>query len=237
MDMDYPQEEDFGLMNSQFSTVYKFFLFPADFDRIVDEELFPEDLPPDKLSRWKEAYSTMVAKAAFNTGGKRYIGKNPCHITRMRLLREMFPDAKFIFIHRNPYLVVESLYRFVLSIFPGTQLQDVPKSFSRENIALFYKKIMKAYLGDRRFLPPGDLIELNMDDFLKDIPGQMENIYRKFGLGDFSRVSGAMQRYLDENPRPDHVTEPPTQETIDLADKYAPDIIRELGYSGTFART
>jgi hypothetical protein len=235
--MDYPQEEDFGLMNSQFSTVYKFFLFPADFDRIVDEELFTRNLSPEKLSNWKEAYTTMVAKAVFNTGGKRYIGKNPCHIPRMGLLREMFPEAKFIFIHRNPYLVIESLYRFVLSIFPGVQLQDVPESFTRENIAWFYKKVMQAYLKDRELIPPGDLIELSMDDFLKDIPGNMANIYRNLGLGDFSRVSGIMHRYLAENPRPDHVTEPPTQETIDLADKYAPDIIRELGYSGTFART
>jgi hypothetical protein len=237
MDMDYPQEEDFGMMNIQSSTVYKFFLFPADFDRIVNEELFTQNLSPDKLNRWKEAYVNMMAKAVFNTGGKRYIGKNPCHIPRMGLLREMFPDAKFIFIHRNPYLVIESLYRFVLSIFPGVQLQDVPKNFSRENIAWFYKKVMQAYLKDRKLIPPGNLIELCMDDFLKDIHGNMKKIYSSFGLGDFGRVSGAMQNYLDENPRPEHIAEPPTQETIDLADSFAGDIIRELGYTGTFAKT
>jgi CTP synthase (UTP-ammonia lyase) len=76
----------------------------------------------------------MIAKAIFNTGGTRYIGKNPCHLTRIGLLKEMFPEAKFIFIHRHPYKVIESLYHFIQSVFPGVQLQDVPPGFSRKNV-------------------------------------------------------------------------------------------------------
>ena len=126
MDMDFPQEEDFGMMNIQPSTIYKFFLFPTEFDKIISNELFTGDLSPEAISLWKEAYHEMIAKAVFNTGGTRYIGKNPCHLGRIPLLLEMFPDAKFIFIHRHPYKVIESLYHFILSVFPGVQLQDVP---------------------------------------------------------------------------------------------------------------
>jgi len=230
MDVDFPQEEDFGLMNLQPNTIYKFFIFPGEFDRIVDKNLFTGNLPPDKLARWETAYRSMIAKAVFNTGGSRYIGKNPCHLTRTSLLMEMFPGAKFIFIHRHPCLVVESLYHFIRSIFPGVQLQDVPESFSREQVACLYARIMDAYFRDREQIPPSDLITLKMDDFTMDIMGNMRMIYEKFDLGDFNKVSERFTRFLDQNPRPEHNSTFPSDETIRLVKIYASDISRELGY-------
>jgi hypothetical protein len=77
MDMDFPQEEDFGLMNIQPASIYKFFLFPAEFDQIIEKELFTGNLSPDAVDQWKTAYRKMIAKAVFNTGGTRYTGKSP----------------------------------------------------------------------------------------------------------------------------------------------------------------
>ena len=230
MDMDFPQEEDFGLMNLQPSSIYKFFLFPGEFDRIIDQELFTGDLSPELISKWETAYRSMIAKAVLNTGGTRYIGKNPCHLTRITLLKEIFPDAKFIFIHRHPYKVIESLYHFILSIFPGVQLQDVPPDFSREKVAILYKKSIEAYFHDRNIIPSDDLIELKMDDFTRDIPGHMREIYQKFRLGDYSMVSSHIDKYLTENPEPSRIPHPPAAETIRLVDRYAKGIMHELGY-------
>ncbi len=232
MDMDYPQEEDFGMMNIQPVTIYKFFLFPAEFDRIIEEELFTGNLSPEKLNQWKKAYRSMIAKAMYNTGGTRYIGKNPCHLTRTGLLKEMFPDAKFIFIHRHPYEVIESLYRFILTIFPGVQLQDVPADFSRESVAILYSRIMRAYLHDREKIPPQDLISIKMDDFLGDIGGQMEMIYEKFRLGDFEKVRPKISEFISKFPRPEHPYHAPDPDTIRLVELYASDVMKKLGYNG-----
>ncbi len=233
MDMDFPQEEDFGMMNMQPASIYKFFLFPAEFDSIISQELFTGNLPPERISQWKEAYHNMIAKAVFNTGGIRYIGKNPCHLTRIGLLKEMFPDAKFIFIHRDPYKVNESLYHFILSVFPGVQLQDVPPGFSREHVVDLYRKSMDAYFRDREIIPSSDLMELKMDDFIGDIPGHLKGIYDKFGLGDFNRVLPHFEKYMAENTQPEHNPYPPSEETIRLVDKSASDIRHQLGYDGS----
>jgi|WetSurMetagenome_2_1015567.scaffolds.fasta_scaffold03332_8 hypothetical protein len=233
MDMDFPQEEDFGMMNIQPSTIYKFFLFPAEFDKIVSNELFTGDLSPAAISQWKEAYHEMIAKAVFNTGGTRYIGKNPCHLGRIPLLLEMFPDAKFIFIHRNPYKVIESLYHFILSVFPGVQLQDVPSDFSREQVVMLYRKLMDRYFIDRGLIPQDNLFEVSLDQFLCDIQGNLKTIYNQFSLGDFNRIVPHIEKYLAQNPSPDRKPYPPEQETIDLVDKYAAGIMQQLGYSPT----
>lgn len=230
MDMDFPQEEDFGLMNIQPATIYKFFLFPKEFDLIIEKELFTGKLPPEELSLWQRSYHSMIIKASINTGGKRYIGKNPCHLTRLGILRDMYPEAKFIFIHRHPYKVVESLYHFILSIYPGVQLQDTSPSFSRAKVAALYKRMMDAYLVDRKIIPAADLIELNLDYFLSDIRGNLKAIYDKFGLGDFGRASGRVDDFLENNAKPLHPASPPTMETIGLVDATALDIMHELGY-------
>jgi len=230
-DMDVAQEEDFGMMNLQPSTIYKFFIYPTEYDRILEEELYTAALDPEKLALWKKSYRNMMAKASFNTGGKRYIGKNPCHLTRLGLLKDMFPDAKFIFIHRHPYKVIESLYRFMHTIFPGVQLQDVPEDFTREKVVRLYKKSIETYFRDRAIIPASDLYELRMDDFLSDIMCHLNKIYDRFGLGDFQKVAPLMEKYCDENPAPDHTSHSPHADTIRLVDQYAGEIMGKLGYS------
>ena len=230
MDMDFPQEEEFGMMNVQSSTIYKFFIFPADFDRILAEELFTAEMPAGRLEEWKRHYAGMLAKAKFNTGGTRFIGKNPCNLTRIGLLLEMYPDAKFIFIHRHPCMVIESLYRFILSIFPGVQLQDTPAGFSREKVVLLYEKIIRTYFRDRERIKPDNLVEISMDEFITDKTGTLEKIYSAFGMTDFSSVLPAMERFLEVNPNSHHEPYDPQPETVSLVAKHLSDIARELGY-------
>ena len=237
MDVDFPQEEDFGLMNIQPASIYKFFLFPGDFDRIVNEELFTGELPAGRVRQWKEAYRTMIAKAAINTGGTRYIGKNPCHIARIRLLLEMFPDAKFIFIHRHPYKVIESLYHFILSIFPGVQLQEVTADYTRETVIRLYQTMMETYIRSRSAIPEENLIELRMDDLLKDVPGTLREIYRKFDLGDYEMVAPKVDAYMKENSGPVRTPHAPAPETIALTDTFAASIMEEFGYAKGMAPT
>jgi len=230
MDMDFPQEEDFGLMNLQSSSMYKFFLFPGDFDQIVNDELLTGSLPSEKINRWKEAYHDMIAKALYNTKGSRYIGKNPCHLARIELLLGMFPDAKFIFIHRHPYKVNESLYHFLLSVFPGTQLENVPPTFTMEKVVGLYKSSLEAYFRGRHKIPEKNLAEIGLDGFLDDIKGNLKTLYQKFGFTNFNRAEPWIDQYLQEHPGPCHRSLPPTEETICLVNKHANHIMARLGY-------
>jgi hypothetical protein len=228
--MDYPQEEEFGLMNMQPYSIYKFFLFPADFDRIIEDELFTGSLPDSKKIIWKKKYREMAAKACFNTGGSRFISKNPCNITRLKLIREIYPNAKFVFIHRNPYQVVESLYRFVLEIFPGVQLQETPESFTREKVARLYDKIIRSYLEDRESISPENLVEIRMEDLLEDPMNCIRKIYDTFILSDSDQAIAQMHSYMDKNIHSRNGSYQVEPETISLVNHYVSDILSLLGY-------
>jgi hypothetical protein len=230
MNMGFPQEEEFGLTNIQPFSLYNFFLFPADFDRIADEELFTENFPEEQLEAWKAHYRGMVSKALLNTGGTRYVSKNPCNMVRMKLLKEMYPGAKFIFIFRDPYKAVESLYRFVLSIFPGVQLQQVPPDFGREKIIRLYVRIMRYYLKTKSAIPASDLVEIRMEDFIQDTTFHLRDLYEKLRLDSYEESVPAFQKYLVHNSEVSREPYEIPDETYRLMNELAPDIIQALGY-------
>jgi hypothetical protein len=230
MDMDFPQEEEYGMTAMQPDSLYNIFTFPRDFDSIVMNEFYTGKFKPDQLKRWQKNYLRLMKKAMLNTSGERYISKNPCSLGRIELLLSMFPDAKFIFIYRSPYQVAESLYRFMLAIFPGTQLQGVPGDFNREKIVKLYAEIMNQYFLSRPAIPQGQLIEIKMEDMVRDKFRYLERIYSDLKISGFEQAKPYFRDYLsgisDYSREPYDVPE----ETYHLMNQYASDIITSLGY-------
>jgi hypothetical protein len=230
MDMDYPQEEEFGLMNMQPSSIYKFFIFPSDFDRIISEEFNTGALPESRVKLWKTKYLEMIAKASFNTRGTRYISKNPCNLGRLALLKEMFPQAKFIFIYRDPYKATESLYRFIGEIFHGVQLQATPPEYTRKSAVLLYEKTVRAYLDNKNLIDPENLLEIKMEDFLKDPHDSIRQIYKKFKFDKFGELAPVLDKYLASEGQSRNNVYEIDEETIRLVNNNLGDIINKLGY-------
>ncbi len=142
----------------------------------------------------------------------------------------MYPGSRFIFIYRNPYKVVESLYRFILSIFPGVQLQHIPADFSRKNIARMYDLIIRYYLKVRDQLSESELIEIRMEDFITDIKGNFQRVYNQFDLGDFNSIEEKIDDYLAKNLHLNNGSYKINQESIKLVNQTFPDIVKLLGY-------
>jgi omega-hydroxy-beta-dihydromenaquinone-9 sulfotransferase len=231
MNMDFPQEEEFAMANLQPYSVYNFFLFPADFDRFIEYDYLTGSLPAAELERWKKDYRSMVIKSLINTRGVRYVSKNPHNIPRTRILGELFPGCRFIFIYRDPYVVVESLYNFILAIFPGVQLQKVPADYTRESVARFYAIAMKNYFDNRD--KPGNppVLEIKMEDFVKDKIGGLRNIYTAFGMKGFEENLPAFEKFLARNSCATHGPYDIHKETIQYVNLYASEYVARLGYA------
>ena len=231
MDVDFPQEEEFALASLQLHSIYNFFLFPADFDWFIDNDYFPGSLPPGDLETWKKEYRRMVVKSLMNTKGIRYISKNPQNIPRVGILQELYPGAGFIFIYRDPYVVVESLYNFIHGIFPGVKLQEVPEDFTRKKVAWFHSIAMNHYLSIKKEPGAPLFYEIRMEDFMKDKIGEIRKIYTYFGMDGFERSLPAFEAYLNNNPKTNHDPYEIHPETIYYVNLYASEIVTRLGYS------
>jgi hypothetical protein len=229
-DMDSPQEEEFALSNLQSVSYYNFYLFPNDYDQIYTDEFYFDHMSEVQKKIWKKQYTTLVQKAIVSKGGERYIGKNPCSIARIGVLKEMFPNAKFIFIYRNPYKVVESLYGFVYSIFPGVQLQTPGAIPDRQRLVDLYCDTMRHYFRMRSEIDPANLIEFSYEEMCKDIPGKIKEIYSKFGLEGFEDTLPLIGSYMNSGGKNERISPEIPSEIYQLLNRNAPDIFRELGY-------
>ena len=58
----------------------------------------------------------------------------------MRTLLEMFPNAKFIYLKRNPYTVFESTRSFFTNTIKPLQLQDISQEQIVDNIVEAYMR-------------------------------------------------------------------------------------------------
>ena len=125
MDSSNPQEEEMALGNAFFFSYYYWFYFPKEYDKIAERFLFVEHITEEEKDQFTKNYLRFIKRTMMNTGGSRYISKNPPNTTRIPILLNMFPDAKFIYLSRDPYETLVSTFRFCKAFLKTLQLQEV----------------------------------------------------------------------------------------------------------------
>ena len=71
------------------------------------EYLTLDGIPPEDLERWKRVLRWFL-QCVTPECGKRIVLKNPPHTSRIKILLEMFSDARFVHIVCDPYVVFAS---------------------------------------------------------------------------------------------------------------------------------
>jgi len=231
MGMDLPQEEEIALANLQDVSFYNFLCFPKDFDRFYNKELYMKDLDDKLVGKWKSEYLKLIRKAILNVQEDRFISKSPSNMARISQILEMFPDARFIFLYRDPYKTVESFYRFFKEVMPVIQLQDANEELTRERLTRVYADMVRQYYLDKDKIPPQNLMEIKFEDFSKNAVEGMKQIFDHFGIPGFEEARQHFEIYIDEMSDFKQTKYEITHETIQWVNEYAGDIIDHLGYS------
>jgi hypothetical protein len=197
--LDEPQEEEMALGNLNPIGYYSVYHFPPEMERHRDESLFFEGLAPESLARFRREYDYLVRKVAYFNPGRRLLFKNPPSTTRLDLLLELFPDAKFVHIARNPWPVFSSTcgkFPRLYSAFAWQEFQDVDiPGFVLDT----YEKVMRRYLADRErlALPPDQLVETSYEAVAADPVGEVGRIYEQLGIGRREEGLGEVAAYAE----------------------------------------
>ncbi|MGC9308500.1 MAG: sulfotransferase family protein, partial [Thermoplasmatota archaeon] len=107
---DLPQEEEYAMGNLSPYAFYNGWCFPRNMS-FYHRYVCMDDVPPGQVTEWKQMYHYFLQKVALAGGGRRLVVKNPANTARVKLLLEMYPEAKFVHIYRNPYHVYLSMKR------------------------------------------------------------------------------------------------------------------------------
>lgn len=196
LDMELPQEEEIGLANISTISLYHYFYFPQEFEIIKDRSLYFKNISPERIDLWKHQYEQMIKKAMLNKKAERFISKNPPNTARIKVLLEMFPDAKFIYIYRDPYKVMQSTADFFKAVINGIQFQEYEADVIDAHLQQTFKMLVNKYETDKSMISKENLLEIKYEDFVKDPIGHLQEIYKQFGLGDFEDQVPAIESFI-----------------------------------------
>lgn len=184
-----PQEEELAIANLCLYSPNQGAYFPKKIEMYYNKYSFFENVSDKIIKKWKKVYTFFLKKISYNNNEKTVLSKSLVNSCRINLLTEMFPDAKFIFIYRNPYKVfLSTLKLYKKFIFEHMSFQDISTEELQDTVLKLAKKGYRKYLDDKKLIKKGNLIEVKFEDFVKTPIDHLQKIYEDLNLPGFDEA-------------------------------------------------
>jgi hypothetical protein len=195
-----PQEDEVALLLMSGLSPYLMLAHPTDPSKY--ERFFElTGLPPEQLERWKERFLYFVKKLTIRHN-KPIVFKSPTHTFRIPVLLEMFPNAKFVYIYRDPYAVYNSSMHLRRTLFAENGLSKIVMDDAMQNDTMsMYSNCIETYERTRGMIPAGNLHEIRFEDLEVDPVGEMHRVYQGLNLDGWDRLEPAIRKQLPELTR------------------------------------
>ena len=190
-----PQEDEFAPCLMTLKSPYVGVSFPTR-EAAYARYLSFRDASAEDVAEWKAAFVWFLKKLTLKYDGKALLLKSPTHTARVRLLLELFPDARFVHIHRHPYEVFRSFQHYYDTATWYTYLQRPDRGAVDGEILRRYTELHDALFADLPLVPAGRFHELRYADLERDPVGQMATLYERLELGGFDRYEPRLRAYL-----------------------------------------
>jgi hypothetical protein len=135
---------------------------------------------------------------------KHWVLKDPMHLDRMPAILKVYPDACFVWPHRDPVRALASLVSIIGTIqwsrsdepFRGISLDILMNpEVSAGRFAAVIDQI------DSGAIPPNQIINILYTDLVADTIGTIEQIYDHLGIELTDTGRQSMAQYMQDNPR------------------------------------
>lgn len=179
-----PQEDEFALCNATLLSPYLTWLFPhsqENFDRF----LTLCDVTPQEYTHWCQAFVDFLRKVTLRTN-RRLVLKSPAHMARIRVLLELFPEAQFVHIHRNPYAVFQSTRHLYQTMWRTTTLQQSDDLDLDELVLRRYEIVYRHFVAEQPLIPAANYTELSFEELTANPFQMLERLYGELGLAGFN---------------------------------------------------
>lgn len=194
--VDEPFEDEFALAILTGLSPYFGWTFPRRRTQ-HDPRLLLDD--PTEASRWKDALRRFAAKLTLKHG-RPIVFKSPPHTARVRHILRVFPEARFIHIHRNPYEVFASTKWLLQQGVDGLRLQSSASDDLDDQIIARYRGMQERLGEDSRLIAPERYVEVPYADLDRDALATLERIYAELRLPPFDSLREAIRRHIADRP-------------------------------------
>lgn len=156
--------------------------------------------------RWLLAQDARIAYRAYREQlrlihyhrpeGRHFILKDPTHLVHLDTIVELFPQARFIFTHRDPREAISSLcslYAYTRAIFSD---RVDPQAIGREIVEGYWLSALDRAQEIRAKLPPERCADVRYPDLTRAPVDTAERTYQALGLGFDGDVRDALEGFV-----------------------------------------
>lgn len=188
-----PQEDEFALCNMGLPSPYLSFAFP-NIPNIDDEYFDMREVPEADMKRWKETFIEFLKRVTVAGHGRQVVLKTPLHTARIDVMREMFPNAKFVHIVRDPYVLFPSTVRTWQRLSEDEGLQSPKHDGLEEKVLQRFAHMYEVFEDSKPRVPADNFCELRYEDLIDDPVAQVRQIYDRLNLNGFEEALPALQK-------------------------------------------
>ncbi len=188
-----PAEDEMALCGLGLASFILSWVFPrrtAHYDRY----LCLSELSAEERARWQAAFLLFVKKLTYRYSRPLLI-KSPAHTGRIAALLELFPEARFVHIHRDPYTVFQSTRAASLKIMDDWALQAGGWPDLEARIVQQNREIYERFFAERKLIPAGRYCDVSYEALTADPARALEGVYGTLGLAGFEAARPAVQEY------------------------------------------
>ena len=194
---DLPQEEEFAVANRSICSMYAGFYFPKKFEELFKKFVLFEGTSEKEKAEWQQVYRWVLQKATLLGKGKRLVLKNPVNTGRVPELLALFPDAKFIHIHRSPYEVYNSTRKLYRTVLGQLSLQHFDAADVDRFVITFYRGLLNRLFATGALIPAGNFAEVAYDHLVERPQEELARLYAELSLPSYAELRPYVDRYLD----------------------------------------
>ena len=194
----FDAEEDENILFYLWSTFLAAFPFPY-LEEMPPYQYFDTAIPHDQRLRIMRFYRACVQRHLYATGGRYYVSKNPVFSAKIETLLEIFPDARILYLVRNPLDMLPStvsVFSYAWHLF-----SDPPEQYPRREEILAWTQYWYSHpleVLDRDPSPWRWI--LKYDDLVQSPDTALRELYQRCGYPE----SEQSNRILRETAKAAH---------------------------------
>ena len=176
------REEDEGLMFFTFASGSLYIVFP--YFNEVPAPRFADSLSPRKRRALAHYYRNCVQRFLYATGpDKTFLMKSVFFVGRMKLMHEVFPDARVVYLIRNPLQTLPSFVSMFTALFWKIHSPEIPEdSDEYRQWAKLGIDYYRYFQQNRYIFGDNNLMIFRYEDLIKSPRAAVIKICRRFGM-------------------------------------------------------
>ncbi len=191
-----PAEDEFALNTLSLKSPLLGWAFPEN-ENYFEKYLTFHEISEPKRNEWKEDFLYFLKKLTLKNN-KQLLLKSPHHTARIKTLLEIFPDAKFIHIRRNPYDTFRSTY----SLYKNTvsKLGFCERDLTADMNAVInrFEIMYRFFMEEKKQIKENHLFEISFEELEQDFTAGIEKIYNGLHLPGFETYKPLLTEYLNK---------------------------------------